>query len=196
MHLGQQTVAELMTKVVPTVERTARIEEILEALVEHDSSFVVVLDEGQPVGMVTERTLLPKVTQSEQAPKGSLLGALFHSLGETMEHASELRRARATTAEEAMSTPLVTIDPQASVASAVFAGSSNWRWYISSAEYPFRTSSLPLLKYTSGSVARTAWMPSCTPSLGTIVELMPSPQSCSRIDLPVWRLFYLASWGR
>jgi CBS domain-containing protein len=119
MHLGQQTVAELMTKVVPTVERTARIEEILEALVEHDSSFVVVLDEGQPVGMVTERTLLPKVTQSEQAPKGSLLGALFHSLGETMEHASELRRARATTAEEAMSTPLVTIDPQASVASAV-----------------------------------------------------------------------------
>lgn len=119
MHLGRQTVKELMATAVPTVERTARIDEILDALVENDSSFVVVLDSGRPVGMVTERTLLPKVTLSEQPQKGSLLGALFHSLGETLEEAGELRKARATTAEEAMSTPLVTVDSGASVASAV-----------------------------------------------------------------------------
>ena len=119
MHLGQQTVRELMMTAVPTVERTAVIEEILDTLVTHDSSFVVVVDGEKPVGMVTERTLLPKVTASESEHKGSLLTALFHSLGETLDHADELRKARATTADEAMSTPLVTVGSETSVASAV-----------------------------------------------------------------------------
>jgi CBS domain-containing protein len=119
MHLGQQTVRELMTSEVPTVERGARIEEILDALVRNGSSFVVVVDQGKPVGMVTERTLLPKVAQDESQGPSSLLSTLFHSLGETLEHHEELRKARATTAEEAMSTPIVTIPPIASIAAAV-----------------------------------------------------------------------------
>lgn len=108
-----------MMTAVPTVERSAGIEQILNALVEHDSSFVVVMDGGRPVGMVTERTLLPKVTQGDGPQKTSLLTSLFHSLGETLEHASELRKARATTADEAMSTPLVSVAADSSVASAV-----------------------------------------------------------------------------
>jgi CBS domain-containing protein len=118
MKVGQRPVRELMSPAVPTVPPSATIAEVLDVMIAADSSFVVVVSGEAPVGMVTERTLLPRITRDDQHQR-SLASALFRSLADTLEDASATRRARAATAGEAMSTPLVSVDASDTVAGAV-----------------------------------------------------------------------------
>lgn len=119
MKLSNLKVAEIMSTNVPTVAAGASIEEVLDKMIEADTSFVVVVEGDRPVGMVTERTLLPRIGEEETARRPSLLATLFQSVSDSLEHAEDARKARATTAAQAMSRPLISIDAGASVASAV-----------------------------------------------------------------------------
>ncbi|MPZ23173.1 MAG: CBS domain-containing protein [Dehalococcoidia bacterium] len=118
MHLSGLTIRDVMSESAPSVPLDASIEQVLDTMIETDSSFVLVVDNEVPVGIVTERTLLPRMTQPE-GRRTSVLRSLLHSLGETLDHAGDTRKARATTAGEAMSRPLITIDAGESVRHAV-----------------------------------------------------------------------------
>jgi malate dehydrogenase (oxaloacetate-decarboxylating) len=93
MSLEPQTVAQVMEKSVMVVEMNATAEECAKAMAKRGVSSAVVTHSGFPVGIVTERDLVSKVIADGVDPKKVL-------------------------ASDIMSTPLITIIPEAPVSAA------------------------------------------------------------------------------
>ncbi|MFN3967245.1 MAG: cyclic nucleotide-binding/CBS domain-containing protein, partial [Endomicrobiia bacterium] len=77
-----------MNKEIISGDRNLTIQEAVKIMVEKESSYILVLDKGKPVGIVTEDDLIKKVLAADRDPKNTRL-------------------------YEIMSTPLKTIDPDA-----------------------------------------------------------------------------------
>ena len=75
-----------MNKEVPTIDERATVLEAAKMMVKSTRGFLVVLSEGQPKGIVTERDLVKKVLAEEKDPQNVRV-------------------------LEVMSSPLVTVDP-------------------------------------------------------------------------------------
>jgi len=79
-------VRQYMSREVPTVEEQASVVEAAKTLIKFNIGLLIVLKDGQPVGVVTERDFVERVVAREADPKKL-------------------------TASEIMSSPLITIDP-------------------------------------------------------------------------------------
>ncbi|MFG3283365.1 CBS domain-containing protein [Streptomyces sp. NPDC048111] len=99
---------ELMTRDVVTVPPGATFKDIVRILTERQVSAVPVVDgEGRPLGVISERDLLPKSADQ---------GGYFRSLSE--QEAWEQEKAQAVRADELMSAPPVCARPDWTVAEA------------------------------------------------------------------------------
>jgi len=118
-------VRDVMTPEVVTVGEQASFKEIAATMAEHRVSALPVLDDdGRVAGIVSEADLLLK----EEFPEGPAGGRLFQG------HRQRVQRAKAAgdTAAELMTTPAVTIGPDATVTEqpgcSTGTGSSACRW--------------------------------------------------------------------
>jgi len=109
------TVHDVMTGTVASVKPETSLKEVARILVGRGiSGLPVVNDDGRVVGVVSEADLIIK-EQGETALRRRR-GARVR--GESQETKDGLAKVHATTAGEAMSSPAVTIDPQASLTTA------------------------------------------------------------------------------
>lgn len=105
----QRRVDEVMTRDLVAVPPTAGYKEIAELLHRQRISAVPVIDEeGRPVGVISEGDLLPKEAEFAALHRGAWVDAR-HPV-------RDLRRVEAVGAADLMSSPVVTITPDASVA--------------------------------------------------------------------------------
>ncbi|MCB5163853.1 CBS domain-containing protein [Streptomyces bambusae] len=106
MPAARYTVSDVMTHTAVAIGREASYKEIVELMHEWKVSAVPVLEgEGRVVGVVSEADLLPKEEFRREHPR----------LPEQLDEAS---KAGAVLAEELMSSPAVTVHPDATVAEA------------------------------------------------------------------------------
>jgi CBS domain-containing protein len=100
------TVRDVMTRSVVSVQRTASLKEIAQALIDNNISGMPVVDEdGAVLGVVTEADLLVK----EQGPEAIRHRRLARFFGESRESRVQLVKLGATTAADAMTSPALTI---------------------------------------------------------------------------------------
>ncbi|MEU6548030.1 CBS domain-containing protein [Streptomyces sp. NPDC046859] len=103
------TVSDVMTQTVVAVGRGAPFKEIVRTMEQWKVSAMPVLEgEGRVIGVVSEADLLPK----EEFREGE------QSLAESRRRLDDLVKAGATTAGDLMSTPAVTVHPDATLAQA------------------------------------------------------------------------------
>jgi CBS domain-containing protein len=88
------SVKDYMRKAVSTIDEEATVSEASKAMLADGVGYLVVLDVGRPIGLVTERDLVNKVLAKDLEP-------------------SRVR------VKEIMSSPPVTVDPDASIEEAV-----------------------------------------------------------------------------
>ncbi|MCX5613215.1 MULTISPECIES: CBS domain-containing protein [unclassified Streptomyces] len=106
MPASQYTVSDVMTQTAVAIGREASYKEIVELMHQWKVSALPVLEgEGRVVGVVSEADLLPKEEFRRNDPR----------LPEQLEEAS---KAGAVLAEELMSSPAVTVHPDATIAEA------------------------------------------------------------------------------
>jgi CBS domain-containing protein len=108
-HLGAMTVADLMTRETVTVTPGTPFKEVVQALEAHHISAVPVVADGEIVGIVSEADLLPKEERMVRR---------FGPLLEGPKHRRSRVKAEGATAAEVMTTSVVAVSPQASVAEA------------------------------------------------------------------------------
>lgn len=105
------TVRDVMTAEVVTVPADAPFKEVARLLDEHNVSALPVLDEnGGLVGVVSEGDLLPKESYRDSRERPVRLARLVHR--------RSLAKAEGDTAREVMTTPAVTIEPDAPLSAA------------------------------------------------------------------------------
>ncbi|MFI8872364.1 CBS domain-containing protein [Streptomyces sp. NPDC055243] len=109
MHGTPHIVSDVMTHTVAAVGRGARFKEIVQMMQEWQvSALPVVEGEGRVVGVVSEADLLPKEEFRDSDPDRST----------QLRRLTDLAKAGALTAGELMTTPAVTVHPDATLAQA------------------------------------------------------------------------------
>jgi CBS domain-containing protein len=88
------TVKDFMTKTIYTVDCNATVAEASKIMLEKNVGYLIVLDSGQPVGMISDRDIVFKVVALGKDPTNVKVG-------------------------EVMSKPLITVDPDATISDAV-----------------------------------------------------------------------------
>ena len=68
IRMIDRSIADIDTEFAPTVRPDAPVSDAAEALRSPDASAVVVLDEGRPVGIVTESDIVAMVAETDQQP--------------------------------------------------------------------------------------------------------------------------------
>ncbi|MGC0336068.1 CBS domain-containing protein [Streptomyces sp. SLBN-8D4] len=102
-------VSDVMTQTVVAVGRDASFKEIVRTMEQWKVSAVPVLEgEGRVIGVVSEADLLPKEEFRDEE----------QSLSQQRQRLADVAKAGATRAEELMSTPAVTVHPDATLAQA------------------------------------------------------------------------------
>jgi len=87
-------VKDVMTKNVITVDSSAPVKKVAELMDKHDIGCVIVMNEGKPIGIITERDMLKRVLLQFRDP-------------------------RMTRVNDIMSTPLIASNPETNVREAV-----------------------------------------------------------------------------
>jgi CBS-domain-containing membrane protein len=109
------TVRDVMTTSVITVQDETPLKEVARLLVEHGISGLPVRDtHGRVVGVVSEADFLMKETGPDALPHRPLARVL----GDSRQTQAWRAKIDATTAEEAMSAPAITVNPSATIAEA------------------------------------------------------------------------------
>jgi CBS domain-containing protein len=105
-------VAEIMQRAVITVRPEASLREVASLLVKHGISGLPVVDrEGSLVGVVSEADLIAR----ERGAPEHRHRVLERFLGESDAELAEMAKAEAATAGEAMTSPAITVGPDASI---------------------------------------------------------------------------------
>ncbi|WP_089107807.1 CBS domain-containing protein [Streptomyces hyaluromycini] len=103
------TVSDVMTRTVATIGRNAPFKDVVTLMEEWKVSALPVLEgEGRVIGVVSEADLLPKEEFRDSDPDRFV----------QRQRLDDLAKAGAVTAEEVMSTPAVTVHPNATLAQA------------------------------------------------------------------------------
>lgn len=109
------TVKDVMRREVPVAEPTATIAELAKMMVEHRVPGVPVVRDGELIGIVTEADLIQREANVDAPQVTAFFDAIIVTdAGTPFEE--ELRRVLATTAEELMSSPVISIRDIATVA--------------------------------------------------------------------------------
>jgi CBS domain-containing protein len=112
---SEPTVREVMRLEVPIASPTTTIAELARLMVEHRVPGLPVIAQGELVGIVTEADLIQREATVDMPSIVSFLDAVIVAdAGTPFEE--ELRRVVATTAEELMTSPVISIRDSATVA--------------------------------------------------------------------------------
>lgn len=112
---GEPTVRDIMRREVPVAGPTTTIGELAKMMVEHRVPGVPVIDQGELIGIVTEADLIQREANIDVPSVIPFLDAMIVAdAGTPFEE--ELRRVVATTAEEIMTSPVISIRDVATVA--------------------------------------------------------------------------------
>ena len=112
---AEPSVRDVMRNEVPTASRTTPIAELARLMVEHRVPGLPVIAEGELVGIVTEADLIQREAAVDVPSIATFLDAVIVAdAGTPFEE--ELRRVVATTAEELMTSPVISIRDSATVA--------------------------------------------------------------------------------
>ena len=107
---------EIMSQDVPTIAPQASLSTILQKLLISESPCVVVVDEEQrPLGVVTERDLLP-LAMKGRYPPGAALRLVLQDEEHVLDFLQEIRKASASTARQIMTSPVRCVDADMNVA--------------------------------------------------------------------------------
>ncbi len=126
MSQDEVSVASIMRKKVPVVSPDDTVGTVAAMLVRSDVPGVLVVDDGELLGIITESDLVTRKAEVDVPETVSFLGGYFQAgklrlpwSRETHDDASdfdhEMRRVLATTARELMTSPVVNIDQDATV---------------------------------------------------------------------------------
>ncbi len=107
------SVSQIMTREVWSVSPDTPVSEVARILWEHGLSGVPVVERGRVVGVITDYDLIGRETEYEGPLYIPFLDAYFRVPGTA--HEDQLRRILATTARELMTSPAVTVGPDATV---------------------------------------------------------------------------------
>jgi len=88
------TVSDIMTSKVITVSKEENVAETAKLMVRHGIGSVIIVEDGKPVGIVTEKDILDKVVSQDK-------------------RGSEVK------VSEIMSTPLITVEPESTLEEAI-----------------------------------------------------------------------------
>jgi len=112
---GEPSVRDIMRREVPVAGPTTTIGELARMMVEHRVPGVPVIDQGELIGIVTEADLIQRQANIDAPSVIPFLDAMIVAdAGTPFEE--ELRRVVATTAEEIMTSPVISIRDVATVA--------------------------------------------------------------------------------
>ena len=120
MPLRRIAVKEIMTHEVPLVGPDTPVTELVDEMIKHghNSHDVVVVDEERrPLGIVTERDVISRILV-EELPRGQYLRDILSRFDMLVTHIRDHSRARARVARDLMTSPVVCVDQDASVAEA------------------------------------------------------------------------------
>jgi CBS domain-containing protein len=87
------SVKEVMTKNVMTIESSAPTKEAAELMDKHDIGCLIVMKEGKPVGIVTERDMLKRVLLQFRDPRITRVGDIMSTPLIASSPETELREA-------------------------------------------------------------------------------------------------------
>ena len=76
---GKLPVSEIMGTDIPQMEPFETVEDAAAKMVEHSTGCVIITDEGNPVGIVTERDIVRKVVSARKNPARILLRDIMSS---------------------------------------------------------------------------------------------------------------------
>lgn len=111
---AELSVRDVMRREVPVAAPDTTIAELARMMVEHRVPGVPIIDDGELVGIVTEADLIQREAEVDVPEIIPILDAVFVSdAGTPFEE--ELRRVVATTAEELMTSPVISIRDFATV---------------------------------------------------------------------------------
>src|SRR5262245_36988588 len=115
MQRGSElTVKDVMRRQVPVAAPATAIAELARLMVEHRVPGVPIVDEGELVGIVTEADLIQREATVDFPEVATIFDAVISAdAGTPLEE--ELRRVLATTANELMSSPVISIREFASL---------------------------------------------------------------------------------
>jgi len=117
---GQATVADVMTRAVPTVRESATIEEIFDLLVSSSHKRVVVVDDKRHVaGIIADSDLISKVSRESWPGVIEILIAKVPIGRISSEARKHIQKLRARSAKELMTRDVVTVRDKMPVASAL-----------------------------------------------------------------------------
>ncbi len=112
---AEPSVRDIMRREVPVAEPTTTIGELARMMVEHRVPGVPVIDQGELIGIVTEADLIQRQANIDAPSVIPFLDAMIVAdAGTPFEE--ELRRVVATTADEIMTSPVISIRDVATVA--------------------------------------------------------------------------------
>jgi CBS domain-containing protein len=111
---NELTVKDIMRRQVPVATTAAPIAELARLMVEHRVPGVPIVDNGELVGIVTEADLIQREATVDFPEVATIFDAIVSAdLGTPL--SEELRRVLATTANELMSSPVISIREFASL---------------------------------------------------------------------------------
>jgi CBS domain-containing protein len=105
---AELTVRDVMRREVPVASPTMTVGELARLMVEHRLPGVPVVRDGELIGIVTEADLIQREARVEVPEIATILDAVIVADAGTP-YAEEVRHVLATTAEELMSTPVISI---------------------------------------------------------------------------------------
>ena len=118
MPLTRRTVGEIMGREPLRIGPDASVREVIETMIARRNGCVVVVDgEDRPLGIISERDLIP-MAMAEEVPGGKLLKAILEEY--ILHYLRDLKKSHATTAREIMSQPPVCVEEDTSVAQAAY----------------------------------------------------------------------------
>ena len=103
--------SDIMRADVLNLRPDTRIDEAARLLVEHESPCAVVTDnEGRPVGIVSERDLLPRAVWGTTVPAGLALREMLQDEAHIAEAVRDMRKAASALVTEVMSSPVQSVE--------------------------------------------------------------------------------------
>lgn len=108
------TAAEIMNADVPALAPDATIADVLRAMVHHDTAGVVVVENDEIIGIITESDVVARQADVDAPVFVPFLDAIF-AVDAGRQYQEEIRRALATSARDLMSSPVTSIRGEATL---------------------------------------------------------------------------------
>jgi len=106
---------EIMDKDVLVLPRDCPVAEAVRLMAERHTSCAVVVEEDKPIGIVSERDLLPLAVRLDEGPLGPVLRRILSDEAHIFQFLKDVRKADAEVVADVMSSPVECADADATL---------------------------------------------------------------------------------